>query len=251
MKIQCPSCESSFIAEVHNDNEMFCCADCRQSFIVHGEKSFLAAKVTGSSPSGLKITCPGCTQHYDIDPAYCSQPLNCQVCGKGFIIPETRSAPSGPKFDFNSAPVPRPSQHSTPGAETPLPKDGRIIREITDEIKGAVKSKIATAMDEINDKKKEDKPKPKQTPSRIFFDFISFRIMIIPIILKWLWMLSALGSIIYGVYMIIEAIGDDSFIGVVGGILTMVFAPLITHMCLEMIMLLFSILDILREIRDK
>lgn len=71
-------------------------------------------------------------------------------------------------------------------------------------------------------------------------DFITFKIMIVPKILTFLYLLATIIVIIYG-------FSANVFIG----ILLIFLAPFLVHMAFEFAMLFFAILDILREIRDK
>ncbi len=82
-------------------------------------------------------------------------------------------------------------------------------------------------------------------------DFCSFKIMLFPLIVKALWILGLVISTVGGLVQIIAGIVNGSW-GVVGiGLLVLILSPLVTHLILEFILLPFSILEILREIRDQ
>lgn len=248
MELECPLCRSGFWAEVHNDNEMFCCPDCNGSFVVHGNKAFPAGKIEESSPAGLKISCPGCQQHYNVSSSYCNRPINCQVCSRKFIVlgapprsaPPPQSAPPRPKVDFVSIPTPRPQSRSEGGAG-----NARNFQDVANEIKSTVKSKAAAVSEAANNKN------GKFSPARLLLDFLNFRLMIVPLVLKWIWMLVAVSTILAGIGAIIGGIREDSFMGVLAGVGLMLFGPFITHMVFELFLLFFSIHDILKENRDK
>ncbi len=247
MEIRCPSCGSGFVVEIHNDNEMFCCPDCDKSFIVHGNKSFPAAKAVENTPNGLKVVCPGCRQHYDINPDFFNSPFGCQVCGKSFIVPAPRPARPAPPPQPPPAPRPQPQQQERKTAvmDRQFSSAPRNVRDITDEVKAAAKEPATPA------KKAPVNSKIKSKPLQILLDFLNFKIMIISLILKWLWLLTAISGVIWGIVMTIQGISDNSFVDVLGGVLIMLFSPFITHMMFELLMLAFAILDVLKEIRDK
>ena len=71
-------------------------------------------------------------------------------------------------------------------------------------------------------------------------DFISFKIMIVPKILAFLYLLTT-------IVVIIASFSANIFLG----ILMIFLAPFLVHIVFEFAMLLFAILDILREIRNK
>lgn len=232
MEIKCPSCTSGFIVEVHNNNETFCCPDCGKSFILHGNKSFLAAKVVGISGNCLKVACPGCRQHYDIEQNNCNRPFSCQVCNKEFIVPETRSAPP-------------PQPRKTAKIEKPLPGEVKNFRDVTNEMKMSEPKQAVSFKKDIHYKKE------KPWVIRALWDFMDFKVMIIPIILRWLWLASALIGMVWGIVVIAQGIDDDSFMDVLKGVVLVLFFPFGTHMLFELLIIFFAILDILREIRDK
>lgn len=71
-------------------------------------------------------------------------------------------------------------------------------------------------------------------------DFITFKIMIVPKILTFLYLLTTLVVIIAGFSA-----------NIIVGILLIFLAPFLVHIAFEFAMLLFAILDTLREIRNK
>ena len=73
-----------------------------------------------------------------------------------------------------------------------------------------------------------------------FSDFVTFKIMITPIIITLLYLMAT-----------ILAIVGSFAINIFLGILMIFLAPFLVHIFFEFAMLLFSILDILREIRNK
>ncbi|MEA4863721.1 MAG: hypothetical protein VB042_10485 [Victivallaceae bacterium] len=42
----------------------------------------------------IKVSCPKCGQHYDLDEAYENQTVECEKCGKAFIVSEPKTDPS-------------------------------------------------------------------------------------------------------------------------------------------------------------
>ena len=80
----------------------------------------------------------------------------------------------------------------------------------------------------------------KGTKSGWVKDFISFKIMIVPKILAFLYLLIT-------IIVIIASFSANIFFG----ILMIFLAPFLVHIVFEFAMLLFAILDILREIRNK
>lgn len=71
-------------------------------------------------------------------------------------------------------------------------------------------------------------------------DFVTFKIMIVPKIQIFLYLLTTL-------IVIIGSFAANIFLG----ILMIFLAPFLVHIVFEFAMLLFAILDILREIRNK
>lgn len=82
-------------------------------------------------------------------------------------------------------------------------------------------------------------------------DFCNFKIMLFPMIVKWLWGLIFIFSFGLGSGQVILGIfhGPRSFILI--GLLVILLTPIVAHLLLEFILLPFSTLDVLREIRDK
>lgn len=82
-------------------------------------------------------------------------------------------------------------------------------------------------------------------------DFCNFKIMLFPQIIKFLWLLGVIASSLIGMVQIVHGIANGAwqFCGI--GLLVLIFSPIVTHLLLEFILLPFSILEILRDIRDK
>lgn len=85
----------------------------------------------------------------------------------------------------------------------------------------------------------------------VWKDFCSFKIMLFPQIVKALWILGVVVSTLVSISRMAYGFSNGSwgFVGV--GFLILILSPLMTHLILEFILLPFSILEILREIRDQ
>ncbi|MDR0933386.1 MAG: hypothetical protein LBM70_10280 [Victivallales bacterium] len=231
MKVQCSACGESFSVDASIDGQLFRCPSCSASFVIYDDEFYLAAKIMEENQNYLKISCPKCQQHYSIDHGWRNRPLACQDCGNNFIVPAARQE------------MPKPP----PPPEQPPHRTGEYnARNAINEIKAS-----------MNQTKNPD-ASPAQAVNgginwvfQVFFDFLNFKIMLIAIILKWLWLLLAISGIIFGIVKTIQGITENSFMDVCFGVLILVFSPLITHMMFEILMLAFSILDVLKEIRDK
>lgn len=81
-------------------------------------------------------------------------------------------------------------------------------------------------------------------------DFCSFKIMLFPQIIKFFWFLGLIASTLGGIVQIVLGIANGSWQSAGLGLLVLIFSPIVTHLLLEFILLPFSILEILREIRD-
>ena len=81
-------------------------------------------------------------------------------------------------------------------------------------------------------------------------DFCNFRIMLFPQIIKILWFLGMIVSTLGGLFLIIGGISRGAWGSAGLGLLVLLFSPIVTHLLLEFTMVPFSIMEILREIRD-
>ena len=77
----------------------------------------------------------------------------------------------------------------------------------------------------------------------IINDFLSFKINIFPMIIRFLYGLSILFCLIFGIILISHKL-------VLQGIIQIILGPIFFHLIFEFIMLFFSMLDVLREIRN-
>ena len=78
----------------------------------------------------------------------------------------------------------------------------------------------------------------------ILNDFLAFKINVFPIIARFLYGLSIVWCIIWGIILI--ANGTP-----VIGILTILLGPIFFHLMFELALLFFSMLDLLRDIRNE
>ena len=77
-----------------------------------------------------------------------------------------------------------------------------------------------------------------------FRDFFAFKLNVFPAIVRFIYILCVLFFIICGIqYMTAGRVW--------GGIFVIIFGPLVSHIVIEFFLLLFVIVDLLREIRDK
>ncbi|MBR7105199.1 MAG: hypothetical protein IKC65_09650 [Lentisphaeria bacterium] len=76
-------------------------------------------------------------------------------------------------------------------------------------------------------------------------DFLSFKRNVFPVIVRFIYFVSILGCFIKGLSLIFSERGS-----VAAGILVIILGPIVFHLILEFLLLLFSILDVLIEIRN-
>ena len=96
-------------------------------------------------------------------------------------------------------------------------------------------------------------PAPQKESSSIVGDFISFKINILPMIIKFFYILGSIVCIGFGFKMCADVINKrgaevTELILPLGIIL---LGPIVLHMLLELTMLPFIMVDLLREIRDR
>jgi hypothetical protein len=110
-----------------------------------------------------------------------------------------------------------------------------------------------------------------------FWELLTFRRMIAPFVLQLFFWLAVLGNIgagammvVFGVLALTASVGSSPAAGggnappgvaeaatygggvmIVGGLAQMVLGPLVTRMVFEMLIMVFRIYDVLREVRDK
>ena len=85
---------------------------------------------------------------------------------------------------------------------------------------------------------------------KILKDFFAFKINIFPIIVKILFALATLGCFIGGMILFFNALQDKETALSLLGLGIAFLGPILLHISFELILLLFSILDMLREIRN-
>ena len=84
-------------------------------------------------------------------------------------------------------------------------------------------------------------------------DFFAFKINLFPIIVKILYALLVVVDVIYGFKIFFDALKHHPEIDYLMALLGMgivVLGPILLHITFELLLLLFSIVDLLREIRD-
>lgn len=86
--------------------------------------------------------------------------------------------------------------------------------------------------------------------AKFWKDFFAFKINIFPFIVKILFALATLGCVIAGLYVMINNVFGDYPVSVMAGLGIAVVGPILLHISFELMLLLFSILDMLREIRN-
>ena len=93
-------------------------------------------------------------------------------------------------------------------------------------------------------------PAPQKESSSIVGDFISFKINILPMIIKLFYILGCIACIVLGLKMW----PDSPYAEMPEFILPLCLiflGPIVLHMLLELTMLPFIMVDLLREIRDR
>ena len=85
---------------------------------------------------------------------------------------------------------------------------------------------------------------------KIMKDFFAFKINIFPIIVKILFALLVVVDVFYGLKIAMDALEAKEQLRVLLGFGIIVLGPILLHITFELLLLLFSILDLLREIRN-
>ena len=116
-------------------------------------------------------------------------------------------------------------------------------------------NKSDEALFDPKEDKKEDKFVLKSLEINIFpfqfwKDFFAFKINIFPFIVKILFALETLGCVLAGLYVMINNVFGNISISVMAGLGIAIVGPILLHISFELLLLLFSILDMLREIRN-
>lgn len=85
---------------------------------------------------------------------------------------------------------------------------------------------------------------------KIMKDFFAFKINIFPILVKILFALLVVGVVFFGLKTMMDGFESKETLSVVIGIGTIALGPFLLHMTFELLLLLFTIVDLLREIRN-
>ena len=90
----------------------------------------------------------------------------------------------------------------------------------------------------------------RQRNIKFLKDFFAFKINIFPIIVKILFALVTIGLFIGGMKLSLNAAQDKNTNLILLGLGIAFLGPILLHITFELLLLLFSILDMLREIRN-
>jgi hypothetical protein len=93
-------------------------------------------------------------------------------------------------------------------------------------------------------------PAPQKESPSIVGDFINFKINIFPMIIKFFYVLGSIACIVLGLKMWPESSYAEETEFILPFCLIFL-GPIVLHMLLELTMLPFIIVDLLREIRDR
>ena len=93
-------------------------------------------------------------------------------------------------------------------------------------------------------------PAPQKESSSIVGDFLSFKINILPMIIKFFYILGSIVCIVLGLKMWPDSPYAENTEFILPFCLIFL-GPIVLHMLLELTMLPFIIVDLLREIRDR
>ena len=94
-------------------------------------------------------------------------------------------------------------------------------------------------------------PAPQMESPSIVGDFLSFKINILPMIIKLFYILGCLACIIIGLLMLNEVKPSADGAGYTLPVCVIFLGPIVLHILLELTMLPFIMVDLLREIRDR
>ncbi len=84
-----------------------------------------------------------------------------------------------------------------------------------------------------------------------FSDFLSFRKMVIPIIIQILFWLGVLIAVIFGIVYIVYGVVRSDVTALLYGLLVLILGPLVVRIYCEILILFFRINETLTEISDK
>ncbi|MCK5654407.1 MAG: DUF4282 domain-containing protein [Dehalococcoidia bacterium] len=82
-------------------------------------------------------------------------------------------------------------------------------------------------------------------------DILAFRRMITPIIIKIVFWIGVIGWLVLGIWAIVDGVRDESDAGgVIGGVLILIFGPIIWRVFCEILILTFRIIETLADVRN-
>jgi len=107
----------------------------------------------------------------------------------------------------------------------------------------------------------EDRPVRDRGQPSAFWEFLTFRRMIAPVVLQVIFWLGVVGIIVMGLITVFGGLmlmGEKYSGAMMGGLATIVvgllytlLGPFVLRLYFELLMMIFRIYDVLREIRDK
>lgn len=82
-------------------------------------------------------------------------------------------------------------------------------------------------------------------------DFLAFRRMITPIIIQIVFWIGIIGMLVLGIWAIVDGVSSESDTGgVIGGVLILIFGPIIWRVFCEILILTFRIIETLADVRS-
>ena len=94
-------------------------------------------------------------------------------------------------------------------------------------------------------------PAPQNESPSIVGDFINFKINIFPMIIKFFYVLGSIACITIGLLMFSDIKPSADGTDYILPFCVILLGPIVLHMLLELTMLPFIMVDLLREIRDR
>ena len=94
------------------------------------------------------------------------------------------------------------------------------------------------------------KEERKAQQIKLMKDFFAFKVNVFPIIVKIIFALGTVGCFLGGLFTVFNGIEGKQGGIVLLGIVISLLGPIILHIGFELILLFFSMLDMLREIRN-
>ena len=125
MKVVCPYCNAiTEVAESSVSRHNLRCHCCGQFFFAAGELTFRYGEMLDPSRSGsVRIACPYCRQHYNVDYIPFHNMIGCVECLKIFVLPknepEAEVQPSDKTIVISPHPFKKPSQLKPPQQNSP------------------------------------------------------------------------------------------------------------------------------------